>query len=463
MKNRRAYLLPIFLSILFILFLASQSMCAETTDATGGKAATPKNIIVMISDGCGFNHVEAASLYQHGEPDAQVYHKFPLTIAMSTYEAGQGYDPAMAWKYFKYVMLEATDSAASATAMACGEKTYGGAIGVGIDGQKLKNVVERAEELGKATGVITSVEFSHATPAGFVAHKGNRGDYSGIANEMIKESAVEVIMGCGNPYFDKDGKALLDTAKPNYGYVGGPDTWKELVAGTAGGDADGDGKADPWKLIQKREEFQKLGEGEAPSRVIGVPQMPETLQQRRGGDAGAEPYKVPLVETVPTLVEMTNAALNVLDNDPDGFFLMIEGGAVDWASHSNQGGRMIEEEIDFSNAVKAVAEWVEKNSSWEDTLVIVTADHETGYITGPDSGVKDGKAVWNPVVNNGKGKMPGLQWHSGGHTDSLVPFYANGPENAMKVIRSRVKGTDGKRGTYVDNTDIANSIFELWK
>jgi alkaline phosphatase len=75
--------------------------------------------------------------------------------------------------------------------------------------------------------------------------------------------------------------------------------------------------------------------GPHPTRVIGVPRVWETLQQARSGDAFAAPYAVPFIQSVPTLVEMTNAALNVLDDDPDGFFLMVEGGAVDWAAHSN--------------------------------------------------------------------------------------------------------------------------------
>jgi alkaline phosphatase len=83
---------------------------------------------------------------------------------------------------------------------------------------------------------------------------------------------------------------------------------------------------------------------------------------------------------------MTSAAINVLDNNPDGFFLMIEGGAADWASHANQSGRVIEEQIAFEKAIETVIEWVNKNSTWDDTLLIVTSDHETGYITGPDSG-----------------------------------------------------------------------------
>ncbi len=118
------------------------------------------------------------------------------------------------------------------------------------------------------------------------------------------------------------------------------------------------------------------------------------MQSNRSGDGYADPFVVPLIDTVPTLEEMTKAALNILDDDPDGLFLMIEGGAVDWASHANQSGRMIEEHIDFDNSVQAVVDWVQKNSNWGETLLIVTSDHETGYLTGPGS-----DPSWMPLIN----------------------------------------------------------------
>ena len=392
----------------------------SSEDSKPGKSKT-RNIVVLISDGCGFNHVAAAGLYQHGKTGAQIYESFPVSIAMSTYAADQEYDPDRAWKKFDYVSSRCTDSAAAATAISTGFKTYLGAIGVGIDKLPLLHLLERAEQIGKATGVVTSVQLSHATPAGFVAHNESRGNYEQIAKEMIYESAVDLIMGCGHPWFDADGDSLSTAC--SFEVVGGKTTWNELVAGTAGGDADGDGIADPWKLIQTRREFQQLISGPTPKRVIGVAQVAATLQQSRSGNKFAEPYVVPLIETVPTIEEMTKAALNVLDDDPDGFFLMIEaGGAVDWASHPNQPGRMIEEQIAFDKSVEAVVEWVENNSNWHETLVIVTSDHECGYLTGPGSGQTTEGPVWNPLLNNGAGKAPGMEWHSSGHTNSLVPL-----------------------------------------
>jgi len=411
-----------------------------------------KNVIMMISDGCGYNQVDAASLYLYGRTGVQVYEHFPFKFGMSTYSAdGHGYDPQLAWNDFDYVKSGATDSAAAATAMSTGVKTNDKAIGVDVYGNPLKHVAERAEELGKATGVVTSVQFSHATPAGFVAHNASRNNYEQIAQEMILSSATDIIMGCGNPEFNNNGEPVAPTS---YKYVGGQTTWDGLKAGTVGADADGDGVADPWTLIQTRTDFQNLMNGPAPKRVCGVAQVYGTLQQSRGGNDKADPFAVPLNENVPTLAEMTGGALNVLDDDPDGFFLMIEGGAVDWASHANQSGRVIEEEIDFNRAAEAVVDWVKKNSNWGETLLLVTGDHETGYLTGPGS-----DPDWMPLVNNGAGNLPGMQWNSGSHTNSLIPFFAKGA--AARFFKGCADGYDPVHRRYIDNTDIAGVIFKV--
>ena len=149
---------------------------------------------------------------------------------------------------------------------------------------------------------------------------------------------------------------------------------------------------------------------------------------------------------------MTKAALNILDDDPDGIFLMVEGGAVDWASHANQSGRLIEEQIDFDNAVEAVVDWVQRNSNWGETLLVVTGDHECGYLTGPGS-----DPSWEPVVNNGEGALPGLEWHSGNHTNSLIPFFAKG--DAARLLRYFADKLDPVRGPYLDNSEMGAALF----
>jgi len=320
-----------------------------------------------------------------------------------------------------------------------------------------------AESTGKATGVVTSVPFSHATPAAFVAHNESRNNYHEIAHEMIMKSAVDVIMGCGHPFYDDDGKKL---PSPDYKYASRED-WNAVKKGIAGADADGNGLADFWTFIDSREDFQKLMSGEAPDRLLGIPTAASTLEAgRSGGDEQSEPFSPPLTENVPTLTEMSKAALNVLDNDPDGFYLMIEAGAIDWTCHSNNGPRLVEEAVEMENMVQAVVAWVESNNSWDETLVIITADHETGYLTGPDSGDKvsasgESMPAYNELQNNGAGKMPGFEFHSGGHTNSLVPVFAKGA--SANGLATLARGNDPVRGSYIDNTDIALYLKSLMK
>ncbi|NTU71409.1 MAG: alkaline phosphatase [Coriobacteriia bacterium] len=420
---------------------------------------TVKNVIVLISDGMGYNELSAANLYSDGKLVSQGYEKFPVRKAMSTFahpSVGGGYDPAQAWATFDYVKANPTDSAAAATAMSTGTKSYNAAIGVDVNGNKLKHALEYAEERGKATGVVSTVEFSHATPAGFVAHNPSRNDYVGIANEMLKFSAVDVIMGAGNPNFDDSGAARTPVAS-NYNYVGGQATWDALNAGLVGSDADRDGDQDAFKLIQTKADFDALTTGATPRRVVGVPQAYTTLQQNRGGDKAAAAFTVPFNTNVPTLATMTKGALNVLDNDRDGLFLMVEGGAVDWAGHANQQGRVIEEQEDFNTAVETVVNWVNTKSSWSETLVIVTGDHETGYLTGPGSGQFAAGPLWTTLVNNGISIMPGMQFNSTDHTNALIPLFARGTSSG-KLAASAI-GSDSVRGAYLDNTDIAKTII----
>lgn len=409
----------------------------------------------------GFGHVEAANLFTRGRPVVQSYERFPVHAAVSTFahsSVGGAYSARRAWDSFGYMKLEPTDSAAAATAMATGVKTRYGRIGLDADGDPRVTVLEYAEARGKATGVVSTVEFSSATSASFVAHDVDRDNYQDIANEMLKESATDVIMGTGNPYFTDYGDPRTPSSR-SFQRVGGQDAWERLAAGTLGGDADGDGDADPFTLVQSLEEFEALATGPAPARVCGVPQVYTTLQQARSGDTSADAFAVPMNANVPSLARMTQGALNVLDADEDGFVLVIEGGAIDWASHYNQPGRLIEEQQDLNAAADAVVRWVETSSGWDETLVILTADHETGYLTGPASGQYRFGPVWNRLVNNGRGVMPGMAFNTGGHTNSLVPLYANGP--GAYALRAAVKGIDPVRGPYVDNTDIAKTMFAV--
>jgi len=134
---------------------------------------------------------------------------------------------------------------------------------------------------------------------------------------------------------------------------------------------------------------------------------------------------------------------------------MIEGGAVDWANHSRQPSRMIEEQIDFFQAAEAVIEWVNARSNWQETLLILTADHETGLLWGPTSD----SSAFEPLADRGLGVVPGLKYNHNSHTNSLVPLYARGP--GSQRFAALAAGTDETAAAkwsvssrYVENTSI---------
>lgn len=395
-------------------------------------SAAPKNVILMVADGWGYNTIQATNFWTGAA--AQSYQRFPVQFAMSTYSAsGHGYDPAQAWvdgKYnTTYLKTGATDSASAITAMMTGVKNYDGIINISVDGQPLTTFAQMYKWAGRAAGSISTVQWSHATPAGAYAHN-RRDSYAEIAIEGIN-SSMDVIFGAGNPDFNNDGQP----AAMNPRYVGGAEAWNKLKNNEYPG----------LKHIQTRSEFLSLINGNPTGRYIGTIQSYTTANQARSGYSPTDvPGSNPLNGALPSLAEMSLAALNVLDNNPNGLFLLIEGGAIDWANHANQMARAIEESMDFNRAVDAVINWVEAKSSWDETLLIVTSDHECGMLTGP------GKSV--DLVNNGVGVLPGFEYHSGSHTNTLVPLFAKGA--GSELFAQYATGFDPVRGAYIDNTDI---------
>ena len=275
----------IVISVILSLILFQSCGTSEKSVSEKTKSK-PKNVILFISDGCGYNHVDAASYYQFGKTGEQVYEKFPVKLAMSTnYYGGVEYNPDSAWVNFKWIKKKPTGSAASGTAMATGEKTYMGALAVDTLKQPLETIVDRFEKEGKSTGVISTVPFSNATPAAFVAHNETRHNDKDIAEDMVLKSKTDVIIGGGHPFYNPDGTLVNELAerfvgekeiwdmnnggKPissedgkllpesEYRYVGGKEVWDMLSNGKAGSDADGDGEDDAWTFIQDRESIQK--------------------------------------------------------------------------------------------------------------------------------------------------------------------------------------------------------------
>jgi alkaline phosphatase len=420
-------------------------------------ADTAKNVILMISDGWGYNQIQATNYWNGATLES--YQKFPVQLGMSTYSASTpnipGYDPTQAWSNFNYVKTGATDSASAATAMATGIKNYDGQINWYTNDSAMygKTITEFAnpynKDSGKDSGVVSTVQWSHATPAAMFAHNASRNNYAAIANEMLgSTSPLKVIMGAGNPQYNDNGIKTVanykDVTDSQARYVGGKDTWQALNTP----------KSTDWTLIQEKTDFEQLAAGTLVlSKVVGTFQTATTTQQGRGLNPlpakdpdPNNPSGMAFNNNVPSLAIMSTGALNVLNQDKDGFFLMIEGGAVDWANHANQLGRLIEEQTDFNKAVDSVMQWVENNSNWNETLLIVTGDHETGFLWGPKSG------EFNALVNNGPGVLPGASYNSGNHTNSLVPLFAKGAH--ADLFYDIVAGSDTFRGPYIDNTGV---------
>lgn len=468
MSNRNLLSAGIIVSL--FLLISGQSYAGTDPSA---KLRTPKNVIIMIGDGMGFNHIKAADYYQYGEEGKQVYQNFPVKYAIATFPGktgsygkeqawGSSYSPLDAWQTFDYLLKGFTESAGAATALSTGKKTYNNSIGMDLDYKKLENISDAAVKLGKSTGVVSSVPFFDATPAAFVAHTVTRKNVGDIIKEMIVFSNCSVIMGTGNPYYDNDGKKVEDKSA---NYSDAKEVWEQLVKGadtlfTLNGkqekvsDIDNDGVADNWTFIQTKEDFLKYKKGETPKRLLGVPQVISSLQTSRSGDINALPYAVPLNKNVPALEDMAMAAINVLSKNKNGFTVMIEGGAIDKAAHANSKGRLIEDMVDFNRTVESVVNWVETNSSWDETLLIVTADHETGYLWGPVKG------KFNELVNNGKNNLPGMEFNNGSHSNSLVAMFAKGC--GSQLFHLFADQTDSVRGKYMNNTVIPNVIKTLF-
>ena len=435
MQYRRCAVVPAVLAVVFFLTATAQ-------------AAPPKVVILMIGDGMGFNQMLAADYYQHGEAGKQPYEapEF-LRLAVSTYSAGGSYDPEKAWSDPAYIGRGYTDSAAAATALSTGHKTKNGQLGLGPDGERLETMAEFMHARGRAVGLVTTVPITHATPAGFAAHQMSRGRYTEIAKEMLLESPVRVVMGGGHPDFDDDGKPNTEPDEADrYQYVGGKDTWEMLC----------DPSKTDWRRIQEPAEFKALAEkATGESRILGVMRSYSTSQvARTGQDDDIKddlPYQTPRRTDVPPLADMALGAINVLKGG-DGFFLMVEGGAIDWAGHKQTYGRMVEEVVDFNAAIAAVIDWVNRESNWDDTLLVITADHETGRLSGPD-GARE-------VENAGKGVLPKGGYQAKGHTNSLVPLFARG--NGVDLLKKYADEQDPVRGAYLDNTEISKAIRDLW-
>lgn len=447
--------------------------------ALSAEAGPVKNVILMITDGASWGTWDMTSYYEYGETGRQPYDSFPVKLGMTTYPltpAGSptndptpqiSYDPDAAWDDtpitgsnhfagYDYIKQDYTDSAAAGTVLATGQKTYNSAINYDIFGQPVEFISEIAKDLGKSTGAVSSVPFTHATPATFGAQNINRNHYGEISQQMVNGGALDLIMGGGNPDYDRDGNprtspVYAPETGTGTGYVT-QSVWESLEDGSAG-----------WQFIQEKADFDALANGSlvlTGDPLIGVPKVYDTLQYTRseavqGADL-SNPSGVAFNPNVPTLETMTTGALNYLGQDPEGLFLMVEGGAVDWAAHANNTARIIEEQMDFNAAVQAATDWVDNNSNWLESLLIVLTDHGNGMPMGPNSDT----VAFEPIENNGQGNLPGVQWHYGTHTNENTLFFAKGA--GADLFYDRIAGIDPyltsvlgfNDGRYIDNSAV---------
>ncbi|HMQ48729.1 MAG TPA: alkaline phosphatase [Saprospiraceae bacterium] len=337
-----------------LLWIALLGLGACNTYTTGVESSTlkkkPKNIILMIGDGMGLTQI-TAGLYRNG--NKLHLEAFPVVGLHKSYSGSD----------------LITDSAAGATAFACGVKSYNSAIGVDMDTMPVKTILEIAEALGMASGLVATSTITHATPASFIAHVKDRDMHEAIALDFLKTD-IDLIIGGGKKFFDRratDDRNLYAEMEQRGYYVS--DYFKENLA---------DIKADPTKNLA-----YFTADDDPLSKSSGRDYLPEAAR----------------------------FAVNFLSQKAgkEGFFLMIEGSQIDWGGHANNSEYIISETIDFDQAIGQILDFAKRDG---ETLVIVTADHETGgYAINPGS-------TQDSIVAGFTSKY---------HTAALIPVFAYGP------------------------------------
>lgn len=299
-------------------------------------AQQAKYVFYFIGDGMGVNQVQGTELFQ-GELKGEIgisplcFTQFPVSTVATTFSATNG----------------VTDSAAAGTALATGNKTKNGAIGVLKDLETpVNSVAVWAKNSGRRVGIATSVSVDHATPAAFYAHEAGRSSYYNIGADLYK-AGFDFYAGSDfvepENKKDKNAKNLYKMAD-EYGYC--------IARGYNEYTKESD-KADKMILFQSKEASEK--------------------------DRSAIPYAIDRTEKDLSLEDITRSAIDFLSKDMSkGFFLMVEGGKIDWACHSNDAATAFREVQDFDNAIKIAYEFYKQHP--DETLIVVTADHETGGI-----------------------------------------------------------------------------------
>jgi alkaline phosphatase len=377
-------------ALLLALVLAASTACGggEETANTGTDQGTAQNVILLIGDGMGTAHRTAARLYSVGREGQLAMDTLPI--------AGM----ARTWSTESVV----TDSAAAGTALATGVKTYNKAIAVDPAGNPVQTILEKAQEARKSVGLVTTVQLADATPATFAAHNADRNDHLGITLDMLDHN-VDVLLGGGEDYF--------------------------LPVGTPGCYPDDGDRTDNRNLIDEAiaKGYKHVCNGADFNAVD--PSATDKLLGTFADYGMTRPY-------APSLTEMAAKAIAILSKNPKGFFLMVEGGQIDWAAHVNDALNTVGDTLGFDQAVKAALDF---QAEHPDTLVIVTADHSTGGLAiedvpqdeaCPEPLPDDPRECRNTLHEDGPFEESGgtsfwLDWTSNNHTGEDVPVTAAGP------------------------------------
>lgn len=340
---------------------------------------SPPAVILFIGDGMGAGQRQAATWLALGQSGTLVMDSLPVH----------------GWAQTASTDHDVTDSAAAATAMSTGVQTNNGMLGMDPQGNPLTTILEMAEARGMATGLVTTVQLAHATPAAFAVHLEDRDQLPEIADLMAGQE-IDVLLGGGEDDF------MRWSDSGCYPGIGHQANDNDLVSEMIGRG---------YTYICTRE--QLLGLNTAIERqVIGL----------FGGDEIEAPF-------LPTLAEMTQTALEILSQDPDGFFLMIEAGQIDWAAHDNQAEEAMRFTIDLDTAVTMALIFTLEHPN---TLLIVAADHETGGMTTNLDGA--GSLRQNGPFNMPDGTPFWVDWSTNGeHTGVDVPVTAQGPHSEILV------------------------------
>lgn len=309
------------------MVLAGMALMAATS------FAQPKYIFYFIGDGMGAAQRQIAEEYKKGvmkEDGKLLLNSLPFSAITTTYSA----DTLI------------TDSAAAGTALATGHKTNNGYIAKDTKGKDLKTLLEMAQEDGKATGLVTTTRITHATPAVFASHNIDRDDENGIAEDYVK-SNVDYFAGGGFRHFVKKGGELTSKRKDD----------RDLVKEFA------DKGYKTFVSESSIKDYKNWTPKEGEKAFVAI-------------EASHMPYEIDRKPEVPSLKYMTEKGIELLKQDKDGFFMMVEGGRIDHASHANDVMGTIYDTIAFDDAIKSAYEFYEKNP--KDTLIVIAADHETG-------------------------------------------------------------------------------------